>query len=287
MADFAAIDTLNDPQINYTSQKDIKFGSSLQYFLRFFPSTGVISFAGSTGQSYVTFDPEVGNGNGIQIWDSDYSHLYKIGSSDLTGTYVLKLPVITADDFFTSNDSTAVLKNKTLNGIAWRSVAKSADATLASDELIVQVSASGANRTMTLPAAASSTGKIYLIQKSDSSANTVTVDANASETINGALTFVLTTQYQTVMIWCDGTNWFTQPNSTERTGKAVASGNGSTVLFNIAHGLGTTPSNAMISVAKPAIITTYTIDSTNIAVTFASAPASASNNVEIHWRVVA
>ena len=286
MADFAAIDTLNDPQINYTIQKDIKFGSSLEYFLRFL-TTGVVSFAGTSGQANMTFDPDIGTGTGLRIWDSDYSHLYQIGSSNLTGTYQLKLPLITANDEFTANNAAASLTNKTLNGIGWRAVTKSADATLADDELIVSVSASGASRTMTLPASSGRTGKIYMIQKSDSSTNTVTVDPNSTETINGQSTFILTAQYQSVMIWCDGANWFTQPNSSERTGKAVASGNGSTVLFNIAHGLGTTPSNAMISVAKPAIITTYTIDSTNIAVTFASAPASASNNVEIHWRVIA
>ena len=235
----------------------------------------------------MTLDPETGTGNGLMIWDSDYSHLYKIGSSNLASTRVIKLPVLTADDEFTANNAVQTLSSKTLHGVGWRVVAKSSDVTLADDELVVPVSASGANRTITLPAASGRTGKIYVIQKSDSSANTVTIDGFASETINGALTFVLTQQYQSILIWCDGSNWFTQPNSTERTGKAVASGNGSITLFNIAHGLGATPSNAMISIAKPAILATYTIDSTNIAVTFTSAPASASNNVEIHWRVIA
>lgn len=186
----------------------------------------------------------------------------------------------------TVNTATQNLTNKTLHGTNWRVTAKSADATLAADESIVPVSASGANRTMTLPAAASSTNKVYIISKSDSSANTVTVDGNASETINGALTFVLTQQYQSVVLWCDGSAWFTHPNSTERTGKAVANGNASTTLFNIAHGLGATPSNALISIAKPAILATYTVDGTNIAVTFTTAPASGTNNVEIHWRAV-
>jgi hypothetical protein len=157
----------------------------------------------------------------------------------------------------------------------------------ATTDQLVKVDASGGVRTVNLPAASGNSGLFYTILKSDSSANAVTIDGNASETINGSTTFLLTAQYQSVTLRCDGANWFTQPNSTERTGKALASGNGSTTLFNIAHGLGATPSNAMISVSKPSIARTYTVDSTNIAVTFDSAPANASNNVEIYWRVVA
>lgn len=76
----------------------------------------------------------------------------------------------------------------------------------------------------------------------------------------------------------------------ERTGLHTASGNGSTTLFNIAHGLGSTPTYAFISVAQSGsafIGTQYTVDGTNIAVTFTTAPASGSNNVKIYWRVVA
>lgn len=286
MADFAAIDTLNDTQINFPLQKDIKLGSSLQYWVRF-KTNGVVDFANTSGITYVTLDPDTGTGAGLLIWDSDYSHLYKIGSSDLTGSWVLRLPIITADDFFTSNDSTAVLKNKTLNGIAWRAVTKSGDATLADDELIVSVSASGANRTMTLPASSGRTGKIYMIQKSDSSTNTVTIDPNSTETINGVSTLVLTQQYQSVIIYCDGSNWFTQPNSPEKVGKATANGTGAQTAFAIAHGLGTTPAYASVDCSSHAIARTWTVDSTNITVTFSSAPSSGTNNVVIYWRAVA
>lgn len=50
-------------------------------------------------------------------------------------------------------------------------------------------------------------GTIYIIKKTDSSVNTVTVDPNGSETIDGAATYVLTLQYQTVTIISDGSNW--------------------------------------------------------------------------------
>jgi hypothetical protein len=35
----------------------------------------------------------------------------------------------------------------------------------------------------------------------------VTVDGNASETIDGALTYALAVQYQSITIISDGTNW--------------------------------------------------------------------------------
>jgi hypothetical protein len=46
-----------------------------------------------------------------------------------------------------------------------------------------------------------------IIVKKTGSGGTVTVDGNASETIDGALTFVLNTQYDSIILISDGTNW--------------------------------------------------------------------------------
>lgn len=62
--------------------------------------------------------------------------------------------------------------------------------------------------TITLPASSGATGRIYNIKKIDASVNAVTVDGNASETIDGATTQVLSTQWQNLQIQCNGTNWF-------------------------------------------------------------------------------
>lgn len=75
------------------------------------------------------------------------------------------------------------------------------------DDHTIEVSAAGGARTILLPAASSSKGRIYVIKKIDSSVNTVTVDANLTETIDGATTYVLTGQWHSVVIQSNGTSW--------------------------------------------------------------------------------
>ncbi|WP_462255339.1 beta strand repeat-containing protein [Ferruginibacter sp.] len=62
--------------------------------------------------------------------------------------------------------------------------------------------------TITLPAAAGCQGRLYIIKKISAALNNVTIDPNAAETIDGAATRALTTQYETVRIQSNGTSWF-------------------------------------------------------------------------------
>jgi hypothetical protein len=90
-------------------------------------------------------------------------------------------------------------------------LAKSADYTVtlgdAGTDCQITVDASGGNRTITLYAASSNSGRQVKIKKLDSSANTVTIDGNASETIDGATTRVIAAQYTSLSLVCDGSNW--------------------------------------------------------------------------------
>ena len=83
----------------------------------------------------------------------------------------------------------------------------SATDTLDDTNHTVLVNASGGSRTVNLPAASGSTGKIFIIKKTDSSSNNVVIDPNASETIDGSSTFTFNAQYRAVTIQCDGSNW--------------------------------------------------------------------------------
>ncbi len=67
--------------------------------------------------------------------------------------------------------------------------------------------------TVNLPTAASAyntnfgVGIIYSIKKIDASVNTVTVDANGAETIDGSATQVIAVQYTSITIQSNGTSW--------------------------------------------------------------------------------
>ena len=80
----------------------------------------------------------------------------------------------------------------------------------------VLVDCGAANKTITTPsndqcffvdALGKTIGKLFTIKKIDASAFTVTI-VPASGTIDGAANVVLTTQYQSVTIQTDGTNWY-------------------------------------------------------------------------------
>lgn len=80
--------------------------------------------------------------------------------------------------------------------------------TVQSGDYLILANAAGGNVTVSLPAAASSTGRTLLIKKTDSSSNTVTIDPNGAELIDGSATYVTAIQNLTVMIVCNGTAWY-------------------------------------------------------------------------------
>lgn len=100
---------------------------------------------------------------------------------------------------------------KVNNLIAYRhtldNVNKTASYTAALTDALAVVDASSGAVTITLPAAASSTNATLLFLAKDVT-NAITIDANASETINGQLTLVMRNKYELVTLWCDGTSWW-------------------------------------------------------------------------------
>lgn len=73
-------------------------------------------------------------------------------------------------------------------------------------KVLLQVSASAAARTITLPSTLPAGFKMK-IRKSDTTANTVTLDATSGGNINGAATLTLQMPYETHEIEFDGTTW--------------------------------------------------------------------------------
>lgn len=130
----------------------------------------------------------------------------------------------------------------TVAGLSTAIVAKSAAYTLTISDHTVYCDTTSAGFTITLPAASGNAGLEYDIKKVVA-ANTLTIDANASETIDGATTLVLTAQYDSVKIVCDGTKWHT----VSRVNTAAGSG---TVTSVAALTLGTTGTDLSSSVAN-------------------------------------
>lgn len=64
----------------------------------------------------------------------------------------------------------------------------------------------GGGFTITLPPASPNKGRIFIIKKTVA-ANTLTIDGDGSETIDGLATQALTTQYDSITVHSDGSNW--------------------------------------------------------------------------------
>ena len=78
----------------------------------------------------------------------------------------------------------------------------------ANGETIILANAASNAITISLPSAASSTNDSFFIKKIDSSSNAITIDGDASEQIDGEITKIISIQYTSIQIVCDGSNWF-------------------------------------------------------------------------------
>lgn len=100
-------------------------------------------------------------------------------------------------------------------GVTWASVSGSALSVVSktttyiattSDDVILADTSGGA-WTLTLYAASGNSGKVLRVIKTTSDTNALTIDGNASETINGFANIKLNYQFDEVTIVCDGTGW--------------------------------------------------------------------------------
>lgn len=73
---------------------------------------------------------------------------------------------------------------------------------------VILVDASNENITINLRKAANDSGRILHVKKIDSSSNSVIVEGNGSETIDGDASKYISSQYKSFTIVSDGSNWF-------------------------------------------------------------------------------
>lgn len=77
-----------------------------------------------------------------------------------------------------------------------------------STDYTILVDASGGAVTVTLPAVSASSGLFLTTKAIDISGGVVTIDGAGAETIDGATTQVISAQYDSLTIHCDGTEWW-------------------------------------------------------------------------------
>mgnify|MGYP000010468069 CR=1 FL=1 len=86
--------------------------------------------------------------------------------------------------------------------------AVTAAATLGENDGFVLVSAAAGAVVLTLPAAAGAAGRVYTVKKIDASVNAVIIDPAGLETIDGATSKSITTQWASLTFQSNGTAWF-------------------------------------------------------------------------------
>lgn len=82
--------------------------------------------------------------------------------------------------------------------------------TILTTDYIIGVTSTASVRTLTLPTvAAAGIGRTYVIKDESGlcGTNSITIDGNGSETIDGALTYVMNVNYQSVTLYCTGAAW--------------------------------------------------------------------------------
>ena len=100
---------------------------------------------------------------------------------------------------------TPVVTNLQLNRVS--KVYSDSPYTALTTDYYIDCDASNGSSTVNLYTAVGNTGREIVISKTDSSTNTITIDPNASETIAGLSTIILRTQYESITIKSNGTNW--------------------------------------------------------------------------------
>jgi hypothetical protein len=146
-----------------------------------------------------------GGGGGGAPTTADY--LTKTANGSLSAERVVTDTTEVPWDWTVAGQAKAGIGTVSGAKIAQTVVTKTANYTLTSTDYVALGNAAGGAFTFTLPAVAASTNRAYRVKKIDASANTVTVQGNAAETIDGANTAVLTRQYESIDLVCDGTTW--------------------------------------------------------------------------------
>lgn len=151
---------------------------------------------------------------------STTNHLYWIeatgGTSNTTGTAPVdsvKLGTATTGASTVTSVDTSIGSGRqvktALSGVIRSTISTKTGAyTLTATDSVILADATGAAFTVTLPTAVGISGTVYFVKRINAGGNNVTLDGAGAEVIDGATTYVLTAQWQSVTIISDGAAWF-------------------------------------------------------------------------------
>lgn len=139
-------------------------------------------------------------------------------------------------EFGSVGDGTVTRVKLAQGAVARRAVtSKTANYTATTNDDLIVCDTSSGGFTITLPAVSGIDGKLLQIKKTTSDFNVVTIDGNSSETIDGATTIGLITQYESVTLVAGASEWHVVDRDFQNKRTAYSPGsdfNGNTVVTN-------------------------------------------------------
>lgn len=111
---------------------------------------------------------------------------------------------LTHDEF----DTNMVALQDAVNAAHLEAVSINNDSSITTSARMVIADASSNTILGTLPLAATATDMEFIIIKTDSTSNVVTVQTQNSETINGSTTATLSSQWSKFRVFCDGVAFY-------------------------------------------------------------------------------
>lgn len=230
--------TLTSPAIGtaatFNAQAEARFGDS--------DTSNYVGFkAPATVGANCIFTLPDADGTAGQLLKTDGSKVLGWASAltdpmSAAGDIIIRNGGNATDRLAVGTEGKALRVGSSLPAWAWQETtsAKSADYTVTDTDGITTVlmTTGATDRTVTLPTAADNSGRKLVIKKVDSGTGVVTVDGEGAETIDGAASVCLQSQYDSVTLICDGTGWHVQDFSAQVVSDLTASGSALTLTNN-------------------------------------------------------
>jgi hypothetical protein len=148
------------------------------------------------------------------IYGIDINHTYTSVKGNYYGAR-FRAPINTTGGASWNIFADGSAPNKFGGSVMYSVVTKTSTYTVTNSDYTILCDASGGAFTINLPTAASfynstttTTGGILIVKKTDSSANAITIEGDASELIDGELTKSLSIQWNSIVLQSNGTSWY-------------------------------------------------------------------------------